>query len=584
MDSTLHRERGIRDELDRVLASAAFARADRLRRFLRFVVEETLAGRQDDIKESIIALHVCRRDGSFDAKTDPIVRVDATRLRARLGEYYDTQGHDASLRIELPKGSYVPQFVPGPAAARLRGSARPVTIAVLPFVNIGAGADDAFSDGLTEELIHQLSRVPALRVIARTSAFQYRARSVDLRKIAADLNVSHVVEGSVRAAGEQIRVTAQLTAVEDHTIRWSAKYERQLIDVLTVQDDICGNVTRALELELLDGMTPALASSVSARAHVAYLKGRHFWNRRTATSLVQSLEHYEEAIALDEHYARAYCGVADTLFVQALNDQISAGEAMPRAIAHATRALDSDPDLPEALVSLASIASIYEWDWPKGDALFRRAIALNRHAPLAPYLHAVLNLAPRACWEEALAAMDRAMELDPVSPVLHRDLGMIHYLRGDYHEAEAVLRAAHTLDPSFHGVYFWLARTLIEAGRLEDALEALRSRLAAPAPNARVVATVIEVLTKTGRAAETEEQWDALQRRGQEEPVPPLSLALAHLARGERRAALGCLEQAARQRAPALYQLAVDPVYRLLRDEPAFASILRAMGLHRVRS
>jgi TolB-like protein/Flp pilus assembly protein TadD len=577
------RECAIRDELDRVLASAAFARADRLRRFLRFVVEETLAGRQDDIKESVIALHVCGRDGSFDAKTDPIVRVDATRLRARLGEYYDTQGRDASLRIDLPKGSYVPRFVAGPAAACLRGSARPLTIAVLPFVNIGAGADDGFSDGLTEELIHQLSRIPTLRVIARTSAFQYRARSVDVRKIAADLNVSHVVEGSVRAAGEQIRVTAQLTAVDDRTIRWSAKYERQLTDVLKVQDDICANVTRALQLELLDGTVPARASSASARAHVAYLKGRHFWNRRTAASLMQSLEQYAAAVALDEHYARAYCGMADTLFVQALNDQLSAADAMPRAIEQATRALDVDPDLPEALVSLASIASIYEWDWLKGDALFRHATSLNPRAPLAPYLHAVLNLAPRARWEEALVAMDTAMELDPVSPVLHRDLGMIHYLRGDYREAEAVLRAAHALDPSFHGVYFWLARTLIEAGRLDDALGALQSRLAAPAPNARVVATMIEVLTKTGRATEAEDHWDALQRRAGEQTVPPLSVALAYLARGDRPGALACLEQAARDRAPALYQLAVDPVFRPLRDEPALAAILRTMGLGRVR-
>lgn len=574
----------IRDELDRVLASAAFARAERLKRFLHFVVEQTLDGHQHEIKESTIALEVCGRDPSFDAKIDPIVRVDATRLRARLQEYYASEGRSAAMRIDVPKGSYVPLFADVPAPAAGAPAARAVSIAVLPFVNIGSGGDhDAFSDGLTEELISQLSRVAGLRVIARTSAFQYRGRSGDLRRIAADLNVAHIVEGSVRSTGSHIRVTAQLTDVESCTIRWSAKYERDLTDVLRVQDDICVNVARALELELLDRRPAGATRAINPRAHLEYLKGRHFWNRRTAASLAQSLDHYARAIDLDTSYAPAYCGMADTLFVQALNDQVASIDALARATGYATRALEIDPDLPDALVSLAAIASVYEWDWPKGDALFRRAIGLNPSTPSGHYLHAVVNLAPRGLWEDALVSMDKALALDPVSPVLHRDLGIIHYMHGQYRDAEDALRAAQNLDPGFHGVWFWLARTLTEAGRLDEAFAALQARLAAPSPNARVIAAVIDTLTRMGRDAEAHEQWAELRRRAREESPPPLSLALAHLGLGNHAQALDLLDQACRDRAPALYQVAVDPVYTPLRTEPRFAAVLRTMGLDRVK-
>jgi len=569
----------VREELDRILASAAFGRTERLKRFLRFVVEETLAGHQDEIKESTIALAVCGRDAGFDAKIDPIVRVDATRLRARLQEYYGGEGRSAPLRLELPKGSYVPRFSPRAAPADLR---RTPSIVVLPFVPIGGGREyDPFSDGLTDELINQLSRVGGLRVIARTSAFQYRGRSGDLRRIAADLSVTHVVEGSVRAAGAHIRVTAQLTDVESCTIRWSAKYERDLIDVLQVQDEMCASVVRELELELVN-RSAATARAIDPGAHIECLKGRHFWNRRTADSLSQSLVHYTRALEVDADCAAAYAGMADTLIVQAMDDQVPAGDALARAKAHANHALEIDPDLPEALVSLAAIASVHEWNWATADALFRRAIALNPATPSGHYLHAVVNLAPRALWEEALVSMDRALALDPVSPVLHRDLGIVHYLRAEYGDAEEALRAARHLDPGFHGSWFWLGRVLAERGRLDEALDALTARLAAPAPNARVVAAVIDTLVRMGRRAAADARWADLQQRAQRESLPPLSVALAHLGRGDRVEAIDLLEQACRDRAPALYQAAVDPVFRPLRSDPRFKAMLQTMGLDRV--
>jgi serine/threonine-protein kinase len=565
----------VREHLHRIVGSPAFAKAIRLQTFLRFVVEQTLAGQQDTIKEYAIALEVCGRPPTFDAKTDPIVRVDASRLRARLDAYYRLDGRDDSIRIHLPKGSYVPAFTsaappaPGPPAASL---------AVLPFVDLGPERDDrSFADGLAEELIHRLSTIPALRVIARTSAFRYRSK--DLRRIAADLGVAYIVEGSVRSAGPQIRVTVQLTATEDCGVRWSGRYERELSDVFAVQDDICCSIATALELQLAPPARALPRARPEPRAHVEYLKGRHFWNRRTASSLAQSLEHYRRAIALDAHYAPAHCGIADTFVVQALNEQVDARDALAQALAHSEEALRLAPDLPEALVSAAAVASVLEWDWMQGDVLFRRAVDINPRHSVAHYLRAILNLAPRACWEPALLAMDHAIELDPVSPVLHRDLGIVHYLRGEFREAEEALQAALTLEPAFRGSLFWLGRALAEQGRYDDALRMFQARLAEPGANTRVLASLVHTLGLMGRQTEALERFEQLQREAAAGRVPALNLAIAHLGLGQRDEALTELERACASHAVPLYQLAVDPIFRLVRDTRRFQAVLREMKL-----
>lgn len=211
----------VREHLDRIERSVSFAKADRLRAFLRFVVEKTLAGEAQTIKEYVIAVEVCGRDPSFDPKADPIVRVDANRLRARLDAYYRLEGQEDRLRIQLQKGTYVPVITRQEVSATHSPGA---ALVVLPFVNLGSPRDDeSFADGLTEELIHQLSRHPRLRVIARTSAFQYRGKAGDVRHIAEQLGVGYAVEGSVRWAGGEIRVTVQLTDVTTCSVCWHSR-------------------------------------------------------------------------------------------------------------------------------------------------------------------------------------------------------------------------------------------------------------------------------------------------------------------------------------------------------------------------
>ena len=200
--------------------------------------------------------------------------------------------------------------------------------------------------------------------------------------------------------------------------------------------------------------------------------------------------------------------------MQALNEQVSATDALAQARAHCDQALRLAPDLAETLVSAAAVASVLEWDWVKGDALFRRAVDVNPRHSLAHYLHAIMNLAPRACWEPALIAMDHAIELDPVSPVLHRDLGIVHYLRGEYHDAEEALQSASTLDPGFRGSLFWLGRTLAEQGRFDDALQMFQARLAEPAANTRVLASLVHTLGLMDRRADALERFRPAAARG----------------------------------------------------------------------
>ena len=570
----------VRDHLNRIERSASFAKADRLRAFLRFVVEKTLAGEHDAIKEYTIAVDVCGRDPSFDPKIDPIVRVDANRLRARLDAYYRLEGQEDRVRIQLRKGTYVPAItLAEPATRRRQGAA----LVVLPFVNLGPARDDeSFAEGLTEELIHQLSRHPGLRVIARTSAFQYRGGAVDVRRIADNLGVGFVVEGSVRWAGDQIRVTVQLTEATGCSVCWSGAYERQLSHVFAVQDDICRNIAQALEIQLTDGASDAPRAAIAPRAHVEYLKGRHFWNRRTPDSLTQSLAHYRNALVLDPEYAPAHCGIVDALLVQALNEQIEAADAISQARVHARRAIELTPNLAEALASAAAFKSVLEWDWVDADRLFRRALEINPGFSLGHYLHAIVNLAPRARWDEALIAMDRALELDPVSPVLQRDLGIVHYLRGDFREAERALHEAERLDPAFRGCLFWLGRTLAEQGRHDDVLRMFQARWEEPGANTRVLASLVHTLAVMGRRSEALERLDQLQQQAAASRVPALNLAIAHLGLGHEDEAVTFLERAYADRAVPLYQVAVDPVYAPVRASARVRAILRGMNLDTV--
>jgi TolB-like protein len=245
-----------RCQLEKVLASAAFTRADRMSRFLRFIVEETLQGRGAQLKEYLIGLEVFDRKDSYDPRTDPVVRGEARRLRSKLMEYYEEEGRKDPVRIHLPKGNYAAVFEasaagtadveamplatgPGPAGSR--------SIAVLPFLNLSPNPENEyFSDGLTEEIIHALGKVTGMSVVARTSVFRYKGKAYDIRKIGEELRVPTILEGSVRKSGERLRITSQLVNATDGYCLWSKTYDRSMVDALAIQEELSSAIVTTL--------------------------------------------------------------------------------------------------------------------------------------------------------------------------------------------------------------------------------------------------------------------------------------------------------------------------------------------------
>jgi TolB-like protein len=512
----------IRAQLDRILFSAPFAHAERLRQMLRFLVEETLGDRGSALKEYTIGLAVCGRSASFDPKIDPIVRVDANRLRARLNAYYERHGAADEVLITIPKGSYLPEFM-----VRSQAPAD-VSLAVLPFVNMLGECEDAFFvDSLAESLIHSMSRLEGLRVIARSSVFQYQHRALDARAVARELGVTHVLEGSVRLLDGRLRVTTQFIDAAGDRLLWSEKFERPWRGVFALEDEIVASVTDALAGVLGREVPPAvfLHPTENPEAYAHYLRGRYQWNQRTPAALAESLRHYEAALADDPECTPAWAGIADTLMVMALNDQLPPGVARTRARAAAERALEQRPGWPEALVSRGSVRCGLEWAWEAGHRDFEEALRSQPGLAVAHCLCAVLSLQPRGLWSEARARMRSALQLDPVSPVLWRDFGLVEFMARDYARANECWNEAERLAPHFHGALFWRARMAIATGDLNRAAELLTRRASAGANN-RVTATLGFTLARQGDIAAAQQIAQQLASSTQ---TPPLDSAIVHL-------------------------------------------------------
>ncbi len=345
-------------------------------------------------------------------------------------------------------------------------------LAVLPLANVSPDPDDEyFSDGMTEELIYTLSKVPGLKVIAQTSVMGYRETTKTVREIGRELSVGSVLEGSVRKAGERLRITVQLIDVASEEHLWSARYDRELVDVFEIQTEIAQSVAAELK-GLLETYKARQRPTENIDAYKEYLKGRQFWARRSKTSLYKALAHFEAAVGADPGFAKAYSGIADTYTVLA-NQGIEAAAAVhPKARQAAEQALRLDPNLAEAHASLALLLLESDHDAARGEQELRRAMELNpNYAPAYHWLGLVLNTVGRDA--EAHAAMDRALELDPLAHIIHIAYSGMLLESGDADGAKAHLLRARDLDPDYPGVASDLAQaemTLWNWCGAEDAL------------------------------------------------------------------------------------------------------------------
>jgi TolB-like protein/predicted Ser/Thr protein kinase len=364
----------------------------------------------------------------------------------------------------------------GPFAKRSQPS-----IAVLPFVNLSADKEqEYFCDGMAEEIINALTHVEDLRVVARTSAFSFRGKEIDIREIGRKLNVETLLEGSVRKAGSRVRITAQLINVTDGYHLWSERYDRDIgalccpEDIFAIQDDISLTIVDKLKVKLLKGEKTKLVKrhTEDLDAYNLYLKGRYFWNRRTEESLKKSIDCFNQAIEKDPGYALAYAGLADSYVTLQDYSSLSPKVTLPKAKQAAYKALEIDGTLAEARNSLAQVL-FREWDWQGAEKEHKRAIELNPNYASAHHWYALV-LAYAARFDEAIAEMKRAWELDPLSLIINRNLGLVLCYAHRYDKAIKQLQKTLEMDPSFSLAHASLGLVYLRKAMYQEALTELQ--------------------------------------------------------------------------------------------------------------
>ncbi len=573
----------VRRQLQRILASGGFANAGRMSRFLRFTIDLALQNRAAELKEYLIGVEVFDRPESYDPRIDPVVRVEARRLRAKLASYYETDGKNDALLIEFPKGTYAPVFRSRIAKPDVPAGANPQpgsTIAVLPFANLSADVENEyFSDGLTQELIHLLTKVEGLRVVAWNSSSQLKGKTPDPYSVGQQLKAGAVLTGSVRGGSNRLRITAQLVDTSNGYYLWSETYDRQMQDVFSIQEEISSSIVRTLKKKLTVA-TPAMTSSApNLKSYNLYLKGRFHWNKRTHEGLTRSIQYFTEAIDADRGFAMAYSGLADAFTLLTEYGWLHPSEAMPKAEAAAKKALDLDPLLGEAEASLGLIRSIHDWKWQEAEMHYRRAIQLNPGYATARHWFAIDHLALMGRMEKARVEIKIASQLDPLSLIIREGEGFLAMVNGQYDEAFAQYREMLELDPSSYKAYACMGRAYFQKGMYGEAVALLQKARSQSGDIPSVLGALGQALALHGKPAEARELLAQLSGLSKQRYVPCSSLAFIHLGLGEREKALEILEAGCDQRHPTLANLKVHPAYNDLRGEPRFTVLLERIGL-----
>jgi TolB-like protein/tetratricopeptide (TPR) repeat protein len=457
------------------------------------------------------------------------------------------------------------------------------SIAVLPFVDMSPEGDqEYFCDGMAEELIHLLTRVPGLRVASRTSAFQLKGKPQDLGEIRERLNVQTALEGGVRKSGNRLRITAQLVDLaEGHQLLWSERYDREITDVFAIQDEIAGTIVETLKVELVGklGPLPARTTAPDFEIYNLYLQGRFHWNKRTGEGLAKSVTYFQQAIERDPGYSRGYAGLADAGLLLGVYGFAPPAEVMPKARQAALRALAIDDRAAEVYTSLGCLEAVYDWFWGNAERDFRRAIELDPHYPTAHHWYAINLLTPMGRFDEAFRELKVARELDPLSLPINASLGLLCYYARRPEEAVLAYQRTLEIDPRFAMARVFLGQAYAALGRGEEAVAEVEAALEISPGAAEMEAVLGQAYVAAGRPEEARRVLAGLALRGTERYVSPALVASIHAALGEREAALDGLERACEERAADLAWIGVRPVFDRLRGEPRFQALIERLGL-----
>jgi TolB-like protein/DNA-binding winged helix-turn-helix (wHTH) protein len=462
---------------------------------------------------------------------------------------------------------------------------RRLTLAVLPFDNLSGDADQEYlSDGLTEELITQFGRLEPdrLRVLARSSTWKYKRADRDIGRVRRDLGADYVLEGSVRRAGERVRITAQLVQVDDQSQVWAEIYERDLRDVLIVQSEVAEAVARAIAVTLTPDAKARLARArpIHSEAYQEYLRGRFFLNRRTEAALKQALGSFQKAIAADAAYAPAYSGLADSyssLGASSIVGGLPPRQAMPEARAAALKALQIDGTRAEAHTSLAMVHLLYDWDLAASDKEFQRAIELDPNYTTAHHLYSHCLL-PLGRTEASLAESKRALELEPLELLVGIHLGWHYYYARQYDQAIEQFRKTLELDPAFPQARRYAAWAYSQKGMHPEAIAALRAALDSREQAPEIQGELGYALAVAGRRAEALAMLEGLRSLSATRYVSAYSVALVHAGLGDRDQALAWLDKAYTERSDYMPYLGLEPMLDSLRSDPRFAALVGRVG------
>jgi serine/threonine-protein kinase len=461
-----------------------------------------------------------------------------------------------------------------------RGHGAIRSLAVMPFVNTSGDPNNEYlSEGITDTLINNLSQLPSLRVVPRGRVFRYKGKEVEPDKVGHELNVRAVVTGRVLQRGDTLVVESELTDVASDSQLWGEQFKRKPSDILTVQEEISQQILDKLRLRLSGEQKKQLTKRYTdnSEAYHLYLKGRYYWNKRTAEGLKKGIEYFQEAIQKDPGYALAYSGLADSYDVLPFYSVMPPREAYPKAKTAASKALEIDETLAEAHTSLAYALWNYDWDWAGAERENKRSIELNPNYATGHHWYG-LFLIILGRHEEAVRELTRALEIDSLSLIINTKLGVTYYYGRKYEPAIAQLRKTIELDPRFPLAHLYLGLCYEQLGKFQDAIAEFQKGLQL-GENPWFSASLIHAYGRSGRWPEAQKELEKLQEASKTKFVSPYFLATAYAGLDNKEKAFQWLETAYRDRVDWMTYLKVDPEFDSLRSDPRFTDLLRRIGL-----
>jgi TolB-like protein/cytochrome c-type biogenesis protein CcmH/NrfG len=467
-------------------------------------------------------------------------------------------------------------------SARNGGPAAIDSIAVLPLVNTSNDSDtDYLSDGITENIINRLSQLPKLRVMARNTVFTYKGKEVDERKVGQDLGVGAVLTGRLSRRDDHMILGLELVSVSDGRQLWGQRYDSKESDLLAMQQDIAQEVSDRLQLKLSGEEKQQLARDYTrnVEAYQLYLKGRYFWSKFDPEGLKKSIEYYNQALDKDPNYALAYAGIADAYSVLA-NSYLRPRDNYPKSVAAVNKALQLDPGLYEAQLTLGFVKFFYEWDWPAVERQVRRLQERNPNDPNVHTLNSyyLLTMGRR---DEALAESKRALDLDPLATHLTVDLATILSIRGQYDEAINLLRETLTTDPDSMYVHLVLGRAYDLKGSYQEAAANYNAVIRLIGRDPYTLSYLGRAYAMSGNRAEAQRLLDELTELSKQTYVFPLCMVYIYVGLGEKEQAFKWLEKGYEEKDTNLIVPGIrfDPMLEPLRSDPRYADLLRRMNL-----